>query len=97
MSTFVIERSIPGASELTSDQLRDIAIKSNAVVDGVKSYVVSRREIPVPPFTTTTRCSGRSVAVRSPGAGTTRCSTAPSRAPDAGCPGSTSSTGRRSW
>ena len=35
MTTFVIERNIPGASELTTDQLRDIAIKSNAVVDGL--------------------------------------------------------------
>jgi hypothetical protein len=35
MTTFVIERSIPGASELTTEQLRDIAIKSNAVVDGL--------------------------------------------------------------
>jgi hypothetical protein len=35
MTTFVIERSIPGAFELTTEQLRDIAIKSNAVVDGL--------------------------------------------------------------
>jgi hypothetical protein len=35
MTTFVIERSIPGASELTTEQLRGIAIKSNAVVDGL--------------------------------------------------------------
>jgi hypothetical protein len=35
MTTFVIERSIPGASELTTEQLRDIAIKSNTVVDGL--------------------------------------------------------------
>jgi hypothetical protein len=33
MTTFVIERNIPGASDLTSDQLRDIARASNAVVD----------------------------------------------------------------
>jgi len=35
MSTFVIERNIPGASDLTSEQLRDIARASNAVVDGL--------------------------------------------------------------
>lgn len=35
MTTFVIERNIPGASELTSEQLRDIATRSNAVVDGL--------------------------------------------------------------
>lgn len=35
MKTFIIERDIPGASELTAEQLRDIAIKSNAVVDGL--------------------------------------------------------------
>ena len=35
MTTFVIERTIPGASQLTSDQLRDIARTSNEVVDGL--------------------------------------------------------------
>ena len=35
MATFVIERSIPGASDLTSEQLRDIARTSNEVVDGL--------------------------------------------------------------
>lgn len=35
MATFVIERNIPGAAGLTPDQLRDIATKSNAVVDGL--------------------------------------------------------------
>jgi hypothetical protein len=35
MTTFVIERNIPGASELTTEQLRDITITSNAVVDGL--------------------------------------------------------------
>lgn len=35
MTTFVIERNIPGASDLTADQLRDIATASNAVVDGL--------------------------------------------------------------
>ncbi|QBI19918.1 DUF4242 domain-containing protein [Egibacter rhizosphaerae] len=32
MPTYLIERSIPGASELGQDQLRDIAITSNKVV-----------------------------------------------------------------
>ena len=35
MATFVIERNIPGASELTLEQLRDIAITSNRVVDSL--------------------------------------------------------------
>lgn len=35
MPTFLIEREIPGAAELTSDQLRDIAATSNGVVDGL--------------------------------------------------------------
>ena len=35
MTTFLIERNIPGAASLTSDQLRDIATSSNAVVDGL--------------------------------------------------------------
>ena len=35
MTTFIIERNIPGASELTADDLRDIAQKSNAVVDSL--------------------------------------------------------------
>jgi hypothetical protein len=35
MSTFVIERNIPGASQLTQEQLRDIASTSNAVVEGL--------------------------------------------------------------
>ena len=46
MPTFIIERNVPGASALTPEQLRDIAAKSNAVVDGlgepyrwIKSYV----------------------------------------------------------
>ncbi|GEL21182.1 hypothetical protein PSU4_01360 [Pseudonocardia sulfidoxydans NBRC 16205] len=33
MSTFLIERNIPGASTLTPQQLRDIAITSNEVVE----------------------------------------------------------------
>ncbi|RTL69612.1 MAG: DUF4242 domain-containing protein [Pseudonocardiaceae bacterium] len=33
MSTFLIERNIPGASTLTPQQLRDIAVTSNAVVE----------------------------------------------------------------
>lgn len=35
MPKFVIERNIPGASDLTADQLRAIAAKSNAVVAGL--------------------------------------------------------------
>jgi len=35
MATFVIERNIPGASELTSEQLREIACSSNQVVEGL--------------------------------------------------------------
>lgn len=35
MTTFVIERTIPGASDLTPEQLRDIARTSNEVVDGL--------------------------------------------------------------
>jgi hypothetical protein len=35
MSTFVIERNIPGAATLTPEQLRDIARASNAVVDAL--------------------------------------------------------------
>ena len=35
MATFLIERNLPGASELTSEQLRDIATTSNEVVDGL--------------------------------------------------------------
>jgi hypothetical protein len=35
MTTFVIERNIPGASGLTEKELRDIASKSNAVVDSL--------------------------------------------------------------
>ncbi len=32
MPTFLIERNIPGASDLGQDELRDVATKSNAVV-----------------------------------------------------------------
>ena len=35
MPTFIIERTVPGASELSPDQLKDIAAKSNAVVAGL--------------------------------------------------------------
>jgi len=35
MTTFLIERNIPGASEMTPEQLRAIAIASNKVVDGL--------------------------------------------------------------
>jgi hypothetical protein len=32
MPRFVIERNIPGAKDLTSEQLRDIAVRSNAAI-----------------------------------------------------------------
>ena len=35
MATFVIERNIPGASNLTPEQLKEIATTSNAVVDSL--------------------------------------------------------------
>lgn len=35
MATFVIERTIPGASQLTPEQLRDISRTSNEVVEGL--------------------------------------------------------------
>ena len=35
MATFLIERNIPGAVDLTPEQLRDIAVTSNEVVDGL--------------------------------------------------------------
>jgi len=35
MATFLVERTIPGASQLTPEQLRKIARTSNAVVDGL--------------------------------------------------------------
>lgn len=35
MTTFIIERTIPGASQLASEDLRNIAQKSNAVVDSL--------------------------------------------------------------
>jgi len=35
MTTFVIERNIPGASQLTPEQLREISANSNQVVDGL--------------------------------------------------------------
>ena len=35
MPTYLIERDIPGASELTDDELRGITQKSNEVVDGL--------------------------------------------------------------
>jgi hypothetical protein len=35
MPKFMIERNIPGASELTPEQLRDISTKSNEVVEGL--------------------------------------------------------------
>ena len=35
MKTFVIERNIPGASQLTADELRGISVKSCDVVAGL--------------------------------------------------------------
>jgi hypothetical protein len=35
MTTFVIERNIPGASKLTAQELREISGKSNEVVEGL--------------------------------------------------------------
>lgn len=35
MPTYIIERTVPGASELTPEQLQGIAQKSNGVVDGL--------------------------------------------------------------
>lgn len=35
MPKYLIERHVPGASLLTPQELRDIAAKSNAVVDGM--------------------------------------------------------------
>ena len=35
MATFLIERNLPGAWQLTPEQLREIACTSNAVVDGL--------------------------------------------------------------
>jgi Protein of unknown function (DUF4242) len=35
VTTFLIERTIPGASQLTPEQLREIAQTSNDVVDGL--------------------------------------------------------------
>lgn len=35
MPRYLIERNIPGASNLSAEQLRDISAKSNQVVDGL--------------------------------------------------------------
>lgn len=35
MTTFLIERDVPGAADLTEQQLKEIAQKSNQVVDGL--------------------------------------------------------------
>ena len=35
MPQFIIERTVPGASTLTPEQLRDISAKSNATVEGL--------------------------------------------------------------
>ena len=68
MPTFIIERSIEGASTLSPDELADIAATSNRVVDGLgvpyrwitsyvagdKIYCVHETDDPE-----TTRCHGR--------------------------------------
>ena len=36
MPTYIIEREIPGAGELTDEQLRGITQKSNDVVEGLE-------------------------------------------------------------
>ena len=50
MAQFVIERDIPGAGQLTEDQIRDISVRSLAVLQGmgpdirwVHSYVTDDR------------------------------------------------------
>jgi hypothetical protein len=35
MATFLIERTVPGAGQLTPEQLKEIASTSNQVVDGL--------------------------------------------------------------
>jgi len=35
MPTYIVERNIPGANMLTPQELREIAAKSNAVVEGL--------------------------------------------------------------
>jgi hypothetical protein len=35
MATFLVERNLPGAADLTPEQLRDIAATSNDVVEGL--------------------------------------------------------------
>ena len=35
MPTFMIERNVPGASEMTPEQLRELAATSNSVVDSL--------------------------------------------------------------
>jgi hypothetical protein len=43
MATFLIERNLPGASQLTPEQLRGIARTSNDVVDGLGVAYTWRR------------------------------------------------------
>ena len=50
MATFLIERTVPGAGQLTPEQLKEIASTSNQVVDGLgvaytwhRSYVAGDR------------------------------------------------------
>jgi hypothetical protein len=50
MPTYLIEREIPGAGQLTADQLRQISAKSNEVVEGlgvpyrwITSYVAGNK------------------------------------------------------
>jgi len=42
MPTYIIEREIPGASQLTDEELRGITTKSNDVVDGLKRPCTGR-------------------------------------------------------
>ncbi len=35
MPQYVIERTLPGAGDLTDEQVRDVAAQSNAVLDGM--------------------------------------------------------------
>jgi hypothetical protein len=35
MATFLVERAVPGAADLTPEQLKEIACTSNQVVDGL--------------------------------------------------------------
>ncbi len=49
MPQYVIERTLPGAGDLSDDQVRDVAAKSNEVLDGMpgvqwqESYVTQNK------------------------------------------------------